>query len=166
MLRRGLGIEPKHAVDNMIGADFVRRVEVSRLSRRLEGPDDDSGRVRAQIQALAVQEFGVGQRCSLEANEMNSCRCRWMIILTRVWSEPLPQWPRAVVSLPEREDTIARILHPCSHWSGRDEGHPNSFPCWDRSAPYAGHSRQETRRTHASRPASILRCHWRGVRRD
>jgi hypothetical protein len=42
-----LGVEPKHPVDNMIGADLVGRIEVAGLSRRLEGPDDDPGRIRA-----------------------------------------------------------------------------------------------------------------------
>jgi hypothetical protein len=81
-----LGVEPKHPVDNMIGADLVRRVEVSRLSRRLEGPDDDPGRIRAQIKALAVQEFGLGQRCSLGAIAVDSRRCRSMTISTWVSS--------------------------------------------------------------------------------
>jgi hypothetical protein len=89
-LRGRFGIEPKHPIDDMIGTDLVSRVEVSRLSRWLEGPDDDSGRIRAQIEALTVQEFGLGQRCSLGAIEMDSYRCRWMIILTRA-SSGLPQ---------------------------------------------------------------------------
>ena len=90
LLRGSLGIEPKHPVNDMISADLVGRVEVARLSRRLEGPDDDPGRVRTQIEALAVQEFGLGQRCSLGAFEPDSCRCRWMTILTQV-SSGLPQ---------------------------------------------------------------------------
>ena len=35
------GIKPKHPGNNMIGANLVGRVEVSGLSRRLEGPYDD-----------------------------------------------------------------------------------------------------------------------------
>ena len=54
LLRGSFGIEPKYPVDNMIGPDLIGRVEVARLSRRLEGPDDDPSRVRAQIQDLAV----------------------------------------------------------------------------------------------------------------
>ena len=46
-LRGRFGIEPKHPVDNVIGTDLVSRVEVSRLSRWLEGPDDDPCRIRA-----------------------------------------------------------------------------------------------------------------------
>jgi hypothetical protein len=48
------GIEPKHPVDNMIGPDLVGWIEVAGFSRRLEGSDDDSGRVRAQMQNLAI----------------------------------------------------------------------------------------------------------------
>ena len=44
-----LGLEPKNPVDDMIGPDFVRWIEVSGLSRRLEGPDDDPRRVWPQI---------------------------------------------------------------------------------------------------------------------
>jgi hypothetical protein len=43
-----LGLEPKNPVDDMIGPDFVRWIEVSGLSRRLERPDDDPGRIRAK----------------------------------------------------------------------------------------------------------------------
>ena len=43
-----LGLEPQNSVDDMIGPDFVRWIEVSGLSRRLEGPDDDPGRIRAK----------------------------------------------------------------------------------------------------------------------
>ena len=61
LLRGSLGIEPKHPVDDMIGPGLVGRIEVSGLSRRLEGPDDDPGRIRAQIQGLPIQELGLGQ---------------------------------------------------------------------------------------------------------
>jgi hypothetical protein len=43
-----LGLEPKNPVDDMIGPDFVRCIEVSGLSRRLERPDDDPGWIRAE----------------------------------------------------------------------------------------------------------------------
>ena len=43
-----LGLEPKNPVDDMIGPDFVCWIEVSGLSRRLEGPHDDPGRIRAE----------------------------------------------------------------------------------------------------------------------
>lgn len=42
------GLEPQNSVDNMIGPDFVSWIEVSGLSRRLERPDDDPGRIRAK----------------------------------------------------------------------------------------------------------------------
>ena len=76
LLRGGVSIEPKHPVNDMIGTDLVGGVEVARLSCRFEGPDDDPGRVWPQIEALAIQEFGLGQRCSLGAIEPVSCRCR------------------------------------------------------------------------------------------
>jgi len=61
LLRGSFSIEPKHPLEDMIGADLVRRIEVARLSRRFEGPHDDPGRIGAKIEALAVQEFGLGQ---------------------------------------------------------------------------------------------------------
>ena len=76
LLRGSFGIKPKHPANDMIGTDLVSRVEVARLSRRFEGPDDDSGRIRPQIDVLAIQEFELGQRCSLGAIELGSCRCR------------------------------------------------------------------------------------------
>ena len=93
LLRGSFSIEPKHPLNDMIGADLVSRVEVARLSRRFEGPDDDSGRVWAQIEALAIHEFGLGQRCSLGAIELDLCRCRWMMILTQVSPGVRQPWP-------------------------------------------------------------------------
>lgn len=49
LLRGSVGIEPKNSLDDVIGPDLIGRVEVARFSRRLEGPDDDPGRIRAQI---------------------------------------------------------------------------------------------------------------------
>ena len=43
------GIKPKNSADDMVGPDFIDGIEVSGFSRRLEGSDDDSGRIRAQI---------------------------------------------------------------------------------------------------------------------
>ena len=93
LLRGSFGIELKHPVNDMVGANLVSRVEIARLSRRLEGPDDDPGRVWAQIKALAIDEFGLGQRCSLWALELDLSRCRWMMILTRVSPGVLQPWP-------------------------------------------------------------------------
>ena len=54
-LSRGcFGIKPKNPFDNMVGPDLVGWIEVAGLSRRFEGSDDDPGRIRAQIQVLAV----------------------------------------------------------------------------------------------------------------
>src|SRR5690348_15383470 len=72
LLRGSFRLEPKHPVNDMIGADLVSRIEVARLSRGFEGPDDDPGRVGAQIEALAIQELELGQRCSLGAIELRS----------------------------------------------------------------------------------------------
>src|ERR1044071_2328247 len=73
-MRGRFSIEPKHPLNDMIGSDLVSRVKVSRFSRWFEGPDDDPGRVWAQIEALAIHESGLGQRCSLGAAEMDSRR--------------------------------------------------------------------------------------------
>jgi hypothetical protein len=73
LLCGGFGVETKNPVDDMIGPEFIGRVEVSGLSRRLERPDDDSGRIRAQIQTLAIQKSGLRQRCSLGALEAHTC---------------------------------------------------------------------------------------------
>ena len=51
---RRFGIKPKNPFNNMVGSNLVGWIEVSGFSRRLEGPDDDPGRVRTQIQGLAV----------------------------------------------------------------------------------------------------------------
>jgi hypothetical protein len=47
--RGSVGVKPKNPVNNMVGPDLISRVEVARLRRRLEGPDDDPGGIRAQI---------------------------------------------------------------------------------------------------------------------
>ena len=51
---RRFGIKPKNPFNNMVGSNLVGWIEVSGFSRRLEGPDDDPGGVRTQIQGLAV----------------------------------------------------------------------------------------------------------------
>ena len=49
-LSRGrFGIEPKDPLDDMVGPDLIGWVEVAGFSRRFERPDDDSGRIRAQM---------------------------------------------------------------------------------------------------------------------
>ena len=121
-------IHREHPVHDVVGSLLVCRVEIPRFGRGPERSNHNPCRIRAQIEALAVQEFGLGQRCSLGATEMDSLRCRWMIILTRAWSGRPLQWPRVVVSLPTREDTITPILRLCSHWNGPDADHPNNSP--------------------------------------
>jgi hypothetical protein len=48
LLRGNFDIEPKNPADDMIGPDLVGWVEVAGFGRRFEGPDDNSGRIRAQ----------------------------------------------------------------------------------------------------------------------
>ena len=47
--RGSFGIESKNPVDNMVGPELIGWVEVSGFSRRFERPDDNSGRIRAQM---------------------------------------------------------------------------------------------------------------------
>ena len=54
LARGSIGLEPKYSVDNMIGPGLIGRIEVSGFRRRIERSDDDSGRIRAKVQALAV----------------------------------------------------------------------------------------------------------------
>ena len=57
----GSGIELENAVDDMVGARLVGRVEVARFGRRLERAHDDARGVGAQIERLPVQECGLQQ---------------------------------------------------------------------------------------------------------
>jgi hypothetical protein len=52
-------IEGQHSVHNMVGARFVRRIEVARLGRRLEGTNYNSRWIRAQEKRLPVKECAV-----------------------------------------------------------------------------------------------------------
>ena len=70
-----LNVEPKNPFNDVVGANLVGWIEVSWLSRGLEGPDDDPCRIGAQVQALPVQKLGWGQRGSLGAIEKHS-HCR------------------------------------------------------------------------------------------
>jgi hypothetical protein len=49
LFRGSFGIKPKNPADDMVGSNLIGRIEVSGFSRRLEGPDDNPGRIRAQI---------------------------------------------------------------------------------------------------------------------
>src|SRR5438105_4365227 len=68
---RSLRIKRENALDDMVGARLVGRVEIARFGRRLERADDDARRVGTQIERLAVQEGGLQQRAlgSLEAGK-------------------------------------------------------------------------------------------------
>ena len=69
-------LEPKNPADDMVGPGLIGRVEVSGLSRRSEGSDDDPGRIRAQMQDLAVQELGLRQGGSLGSFAVRSSDLR------------------------------------------------------------------------------------------
>src|SRR5512139_841533 len=88
------GIKPKHPGNDMLGANLVGWVEVSGLSRWLEGPYDNPRRIRPQVEALAIHEFGGGQRCSLVGIGLILRRRRWRIIFLTQVSRGLPlSWP-------------------------------------------------------------------------
>lgn len=70
----GILIEAKNSVDDMIGTDLIGGVEIAGFSRGLEGPDDDPGRIRTQIQVLAIQESGLRQSGSPGSRVMRSLR--------------------------------------------------------------------------------------------
>ena len=44
-----IGIEPEYPAYDMIGPSLIGWIEVSGFCRRFERPDDDPGRIRAQI---------------------------------------------------------------------------------------------------------------------
>ena len=58
---RRLGIEPKDPLDDMVRPRFVRGIEIPRFGCGLVRAHDDSGRIRAQIESLTVQERGFWQ---------------------------------------------------------------------------------------------------------
>ena len=57
----GLGIEGENPVDDMIGASLVGRVEIARLSRRLERAHDNARGIGPKVQRLSIQEGGLQQ---------------------------------------------------------------------------------------------------------
>ena len=67
LARGGARLESDDPVDDMIGAGLIRRIEVSGLGRRFERSDNDPRRIGTQVQALAVQEPGLRQRCPLRS---------------------------------------------------------------------------------------------------
>ena len=83
LLRSNIGTELKNPANDMVGPDFVGRVKVSGFSRRFEGSDDDPGRIRAQIQVLAVQKSGLRQSgplgsCAVRSGDLRRCVPMWM----------------------------------------------------------------------------------------
>jgi hypothetical protein len=69
-------LEPENSADDMIGPGLIGRVEVSGLSRRFEGSDDDPRRIWTQMQDLAVQESGLRQGGSLGSFALRSSDAR------------------------------------------------------------------------------------------
>jgi len=67
-------LEPQDPADDMIGSRLVGRVEVPGLDRWFEGPHDDPGGVRTQIQSLPVQEHGLRQ-----VGPLGSSVVRWTV---------------------------------------------------------------------------------------
>ena len=65
-----LRVERENALDDMVGACLVGRVEIARFGRRLERAHDHSRGVGTQIERLPMQETGVRQGVlgSLEGN--------------------------------------------------------------------------------------------------
>src|SRR5207248_1363049 len=55
-----LGIESENPVDDMVRSRLVGRIEVPRLGCRFEGPHQDPGWIRTQIESLSVQEHRRG----------------------------------------------------------------------------------------------------------
>lgn len=49
LLRRGFRVQPQYPADDMVRSNPVGWVQIAGFNRRLEGPDDDPRRIRAQI---------------------------------------------------------------------------------------------------------------------
>ena len=77
-------LEPKNPAHDVIGPRLIGRVEVSGFSRRFEGPDDDPGRIWAQMQDLAIQESGLRQKGPLGVFEVRPGEWRCVPISTEV----------------------------------------------------------------------------------
>ena len=54
-------IEIEDALDDMVGARLVGRIEVARFGRRLERTHDDARGIRPQIERLPIEESGLRQ---------------------------------------------------------------------------------------------------------
>ena len=57
-----LRIKRENALDDMVGARLVGRIEVARLCRRFERADDDACGVGTQIECLSIEKSGEQQR--------------------------------------------------------------------------------------------------------
>ena len=58
---RGLRIEIENALDNMVGARLVGRVEIARFGRRLERTHDHARGIRPQIERPPIDKSGLQQ---------------------------------------------------------------------------------------------------------
>ena len=56
---RGLRIEIENALDDMVGARLVGRVEIARLGRRLERTHDHARGIRPQIERPPIDKSGL-----------------------------------------------------------------------------------------------------------
>src|SRR6267154_3321088 len=77
LISRGLGIECENAVDDMVGACLVGRVEIARFCGRLERTHNHPRWVGAQIERLSVQEGGLRQGASARWSKMGKFKNRW-----------------------------------------------------------------------------------------
>ena len=58
-----LDAQAQNAIDDVISACLVGRIEIARLDTGLEWSHDDSRRIGTKMQRLAIQECGLGQVC-------------------------------------------------------------------------------------------------------
>ena len=59
LVGRGLRIESENALDDMIGARLVGRVEIARLGRGLERAHDHARGIGTQIECLPIEKGGL-----------------------------------------------------------------------------------------------------------
>src|SRR3569833_1283727 len=58
------GVQCHDAIHDVVRARLVRRVVIPRLGRRLEWPNDDPRRIRAQMECLSVEKSVLSQGSS------------------------------------------------------------------------------------------------------
>src|ERR1700736_2409945 len=66
---RGIRIEIENALDDMVGAGLVGRVETARLGCELERAYDDARRVGTQIERVPIQKSGLRHLPSVGRSE-------------------------------------------------------------------------------------------------